>query len=77
MRTPRLRYRRLSVELIFEPRDLWIGVFWDRLALLVNVYVCIVPMLPLRFVWWTGKEFPRRWAVIHSTVIRVPIGQER
>lgn len=42
----------------FEPRDLWIGVFWDTYHSehvgglhLLDVYVCIVPMLPIRLTW--------------------------
>jgi hypothetical protein len=47
----------------FEPRDLWVGVFWDRRWTIrpapgeqydtrhydsIWVYVCLVPMLPFR-----------------------------
>jgi hypothetical protein len=51
---------RVGLELIFEPRDLWLGVYWtttdgaltgERWAM---VYVCIVPCLPLRLSWWLG-----------------------
>lgn len=43
---------RMAVALLFEPRDLWFGVFWDtywegpRKELIV--YVCILPMFPIR-----------------------------
>lgn len=41
---------KLSIKLLFEPRDLWIGVYWncegrDHLF----VYVCLLPLLPIRF----------------------------
>ena len=49
-------YPRLKLRLIFEPRDLWVGLFWKH-----NVqgwdggwwegwsfYLTIIPMLPLR-----------------------------
>ena len=30
--------------LMFEPRDCWVGLYWDRLF----IYVCALPCLPLR-----------------------------
>ncbi len=54
-----------------EPRDLWIGVFWDvdREQILTHsltVYVCPLPMLciKLRFTWFTEKwvDFRQRKA---------------
>lgn len=43
----------------FEPRDIWIGVYWNLSKSIesayrkLDVYVCILPMLPirLRFEW--------------------------
>jgi len=37
------RAGRLS--LIFEPRDVWLGVYWSPTA----VFVCLVPCLPIRW----------------------------
>lgn len=36
---------------MFEPRDIWIGVYWNREEDYSEVYVCILPMLPIRFLW--------------------------
>lgn len=39
----------------FEPRDLRIGVYWDRARSIesayqkLDVYLCLLPMLPIRF----------------------------
>lgn len=42
----------VKVKIYFEPRDLWIGVYWDRKgSILTHVYVCLVPCLPIRFTW--------------------------
>lgn len=37
----------------FEPRDMWVGVYWKPWRKAVEVYVCLLPMLPLRvYVQW-------------------------
>lgn len=33
--------------MMFEPRDLWIGVFWDRRDDGLHVYVTLIPTLVL------------------------------
>jgi len=45
-----------EIKLKFEPRDIWIGVYWeyDNSVILTNrltVYVCILPFLPIRLRW--------------------------
>ncbi len=45
---------KLSVSLCFVPEDFWTGVFWkrrmkDELTHRGTLYVCLIPMLPLRF----------------------------
>lgn len=32
-------------EFKFEPRDLWVGVFWDRRHDGLHIYVCLLPTL--------------------------------
>lgn len=52
-----LRDLRPSIRLKFEPRDLWIGIYWDRpprtycWTVRLDVYACLVPCFPvhLRF----------------------------
>ncbi len=39
-------------DVAWEPRDLWLGVYWDRpsptgWSRALDVYICIVPCLPL------------------------------
>lgn len=51
--------RRWKVRAFFEPRDAWVGVFWDRpvsygdqgqpLIQHLKVYVCLLPFLPVVF----------------------------
>lgn len=40
----------------FEPRDLWVGLYWKRDrnfvgAETLTVYVCLVPMFPIVLYW--------------------------
>lgn len=40
---------KLSVKLLWEIRDLWIGVYWTRGGRdHLFIYICILPMLPIR-----------------------------
>ena len=37
----------------FEPRDLWVGLFWDQVDIYANwtiyhIWICAVPLLPYR-----------------------------
>jgi hypothetical protein len=37
----------------FEPRDIWIGVYWNRMTddecSVLHIYICLVPMVPIHF----------------------------
>ena len=54
---------KFSAKIIWEPRDLWIGVYWDTSRLgdalsAVRIYICVIPCLPIRLHWkrsWGGK----------------------
>lgn len=50
--------RPWSVMLLWEPRDLWVGVYWttaeDARHRYLAVYVCVVPLLPVRFTFRIG-----------------------
>lgn len=43
----------MRIRLLFEPRDIWIGVYWRRERRqfgpgVLWVYICLLPMLPIR-----------------------------
>lgn len=44
-----------SIALLFEPRDLWIGLYWDRIEWVwgtnTTIYIGIIPMFPIRVSW--------------------------
>ena len=33
------------IRLKFEPRDIWVGLFWDRAYDGLHLYVCLLPMI--------------------------------
>ncbi len=48
---------KLSISICWEPRDLWVGVYWTTLLHELEVFICILPCLPLRLRWvrsWGG-----------------------
>ena len=48
--------RRAGVRLIFDRRDVWVGVYFDRGigGVRQQLYICLLPMLPIN-VWWQDK----------------------
>lgn len=44
--------RDWNLQLEWNPRDCWIGVYWQREGNCVDVWICIIPMLPLHFSCW-------------------------
>lgn len=49
----RIKQLYITGSIYFEPRDCWVGVYWKRFPKAVDVYICILPMLPwnLYFSW--------------------------
>lgn len=45
---PLLKVGNVSVS--FEPRDIWIGVFWDHREGVTQIFVTVVPCFPIRIV---------------------------
>ena len=48
--------RHIKVRLEFKVEDLWIGAFWRRDDVGLDIWVCLLPCLPLHI--WTWKEDP-------------------
>lgn len=49
----------------FEPRDLWIGVYWDfdrgKLTHSLSVYICLLPTLCLKLRWVSFSPDWYKW----------------
>lgn len=55
----------LKVYLEFKPQDCWVGVFWRYTTFglgppirQVDVWICLLPMLPIHVIWQSWKEKP-------------------
>jgi hypothetical protein len=60
----RFRIKRvfISVELKFDYHDLWMGIYWKSKisGRFFNIYICILPMLPIRIGFLTfNRDLPR------------------
>jgi hypothetical protein len=45
---------KLSVKILWEPRDLWIGLYWttnNEWATSRIFFICLLPCLPIRIHW--------------------------
>lgn len=43
----------MHMKIYFEPRDLWVGIYWTRDGTIMRLYICLLPMLPIRISWWS------------------------
>ena len=41
--------RRVSVRILFEPHDVWLGIYWTGNKDDWKLYLCLLPCLPIRF----------------------------
>ncbi len=41
----------------FNPHDIWIGIYWKRYSVIGfwDIYICIIPMFPIRI--YQGVEY--------------------
>ena len=38
----------IKITFKFEPRDLWIGLYWNNLdSNELNIYICVIPVFPI------------------------------
>jgi hypothetical protein len=39
--------KKVTLRWLWEPRDIWVGVFWNRAEGFLLIYVGLLPCLPL------------------------------
>ena len=42
---------KATIRLLFVPRDLWMGIYWERKDSKYSLYLCLLPMIPIRIRW--------------------------
>lgn len=40
-------FKGWSIRIKLEPRDLWVGLYWDNKPQWFDVYICIIPVVPI------------------------------
>ena len=40
-----------TFEVLYEPRDLWIGLYWTWQGEALHLYCCLLPCLPIHIIW--------------------------
>ena len=44
-----------KMQLQWEPRDLWVGLFWRRSDIAWHIYVCLLPCVPVHITRLRGE----------------------
>jgi hypothetical protein len=44
--------KRFYCRLEWKPQDLWVGAFWRRCGNCIDLWVCLLPCLPIHFCWY-------------------------
>lgn len=52
---PKGAWRLLRAEVKLKPQDLWIGVYWEAQPGRLNVWVCLLPIVPLHLEFTRGS----------------------
>jgi hypothetical protein len=69
----------VTARLKWEPRDLWVGLYWNRSYdptvgggfVVTEFFICLIPMIPLHTIVhrpWRESDLPawRAWRAKHS-----------
>lgn len=50
--TTKMTDLRIRADFEFKLQDLWVGAFWKRRGNCVDLWLCLVPCLPLHICWY-------------------------
>jgi hypothetical protein len=50
-----IEMRDWNLQLEWKPQDAWIGAFWRRDGNCLDLWVCVLPCLPLHFSCWGAR----------------------
>lgn len=50
------RFVGWHAQLEWKMQDMWIGAFWKRTGNCVDLWVCLLPCVPLHLSWWWTRE---------------------
>jgi hypothetical protein len=70
------RYRRIRLE--WKPEDLWVGLYWRygdgrSVSCEHNIWLCIVPTLPIHITYWHEAEEGKRQRLVREANNRVSL----
>jgi hypothetical protein len=50
------RFVGWHAQLEWKLQDFWIGAFWKRQGNCIDLWVCLLPCVPLHVSWWWTRE---------------------
>lgn len=59
-------------QLEWKLQDFWIGAFWKRQGHCIDLWVCLLPCVPLHISWWWTRE-----PMMRSEFLKLPMHQRR
>lgn len=49
----KIRVITVQSKLKFEPRDMWVGLYWKRYGMAIDLYFCLIPCVPFNvYIQW-------------------------
>lgn len=49
-----MKERQWLAQLEFKLQDFWIGFFWKTLGSRADLWICLIPCIPLHICWWSA-----------------------
>lgn len=44
-----------NCDIEFKPQDLWIGAYWKRDGNCLDVWICLIPCVPIHLSFWGDR----------------------